>query len=557
MTTFPRQACPECQSSNNLVRWEYEDKTFERCMTPTCPKNKPVLFKPLSETNPYLIDPLQRQQLVHRSITTSCGVEGISHGEYRSARGISSETCLKMGILTTQTDWIFEYNKCQKRRAQANKNDMTWINYNKDHGLFGDSPQNEYDRTRPIIITEGEFDAASLVDLGLQAWSVAKGAGSALNEISQYINRLTEFKEIILFLDQDKEGQKASQDILSSEDFPIEKVKIVQSRLKDANSYLWNNADNCPMSDNDRQELYEIIENAVEYVPTGIITPTQEALLRPRKPRLKTPFPGLNKLVLGTSQSDGELWVILADPKIGKSTFTKKWIKETIDMHDINVGGAYLEENTDSCALSFITQANEVPLESFKNDMSLISQEDFTRAYDKYIGSQKIKFIDLPFKQTSRMSFFNKLRFLIKKGYKLLIIDHITMLTYDMDEGENERKTIDILMKRLRELANQTGATIIVISHVKRPNVWKSKDKEETKARTVESTEARGSGVFEQVCDVMIALERNMQHESEAERNKLKIKVLLNRITGQTGYADELYWIVNKGIMTTLEGIFK
>jgi len=33
--------------------------------------------KPLSETNPYLKDPAKRKKLIERSVTSSCGVEGI------------------------------------------------------------------------------------------------------------------------------------------------------------------------------------------------------------------------------------------------------------------------------------------------------------------------------------------------------------------------------------------------------------------------------------------------------------------------------------------------
>ena len=34
-------------------------------------------IKPLSETNPYLSDPVERERLVTRSVRSSCAVEGI------------------------------------------------------------------------------------------------------------------------------------------------------------------------------------------------------------------------------------------------------------------------------------------------------------------------------------------------------------------------------------------------------------------------------------------------------------------------------------------------
>jgi len=35
------------------------------------------MIKPLTETNPYLRDPVERKKLIARSVRTSCGVEGI------------------------------------------------------------------------------------------------------------------------------------------------------------------------------------------------------------------------------------------------------------------------------------------------------------------------------------------------------------------------------------------------------------------------------------------------------------------------------------------------
>lgn len=527
-----RSSCNECNSTDNLVTWEYQGKTFRKCMTPTCSLHKAFVVDK-ENTEPYT-----------NYTTKNISDNNISFYITTPLRGLSQNTCEKIGVGMYKDNVVFIYNNSQKIRKPDKT--MYWQNYNKDPGLFGINMV--YDFNKPIYITEGEFDAASIVEVGLQAYSIAKGAGSAKQEVEENLEHLSKFSEIIFAFDNDKEGNKALSNCLDIAELPIEKVKCVDFQtFKDANECLCT----------DRELLKQICLNAKEFIPSGITVPTREALLTPRKPRLPTPFPQLNKFILGTSQQEGELIVCLADPKIGKSTFTKKWVKDTIDQHGIKVAVAYLEEPTDNCALSFITQDNQVPLESFKQDMSLIGEDEFNKSYDKYIESKKIIFIDIPFKKVSSTSFFTKLKYVINKGYKFIILDHITMLTYDMSEGDNERKTIDILMKRLRCLVNETGTTILVISHVKRPSTWNNKKDGESSARTVHSTEARGSGVFEQVCDVMLALERDLDSDSEAKRNELKIKVLLNRITGQTGYADTLYWIQNKGIMTTLENLFR
>jgi hypothetical protein len=67
-------------------------------------------------------------------------------------------------------------------------------------------------------------------------------------------------------------------------------------------------------------------------------------------------------------------------------------------------------------------------------------------------------------------------------------------------------------------------------------------------------TDARGSAAFEQLCDAMIALERN---QMDATSGKTKTKVIANRITGKCGYTDELYWNEKTGRYNLIGEMFK
>ncbi len=136
-------------------------------------------------------------------------------------------------------------------------------------------------------------------------------------------------------------------------------------------------------------------------------------------------------------------------------------------------------------------------------------------------------------------------------GCNLIILDHMTMITYDMGGENSERKDIDMLMKSLRESVHKTGASVVVVCHLKRPHFGKSW----AEGREVNMTDARGSAAIEQLSDVMIALERNMI--DDVSKNKTKVKVLKNRITGQTGYVDELHYVESTGRLMTLDSIFK
>jgi twinkle protein len=139
----------------------------------------------------------------------------------------------------------------------------------------------------------------------------------------------------------------------------------------------------------------------------------------------------------------------------------------------------------------------------------------------------------------------------VAEGCRLIVLDHLTMVTYDMQGEQSERKDIDVLMKALRQLTYKTGCSILLISHLKRPNFGKSW----AEGREVQMTDARGSAAIEQLSDYMLALERNTI--DEVEKLKTKTKVMKNRVTGQTGYADEIYYQEKTGRMITLDELFK
>ena len=72
---------------------------------------------------------------------------------------------------------------------------------------------------------------------------------------------------------------------------------------------------------------------------------------------------------------------------------------------------------------------------------------------------------------------------------------------------------------------------MIIISHLKKP----SGDASFEEGGVISLDDLRGSGTLKQIPDEIIALERNQQAADEYEKNKIKLRVLKNRFTGDTG----------------------
>jgi len=108
----------------------------------------------------------------------------------------------------------------------------------------------------------------------------------------------------------------------------------------------------------------------------------------------------------------------------------------------------------------------------------------------------------------------------------------------------DERKAIDSIMTKLRMLAQETGISLFVVSHLKRPD---GKGHEEGAATSL--SQLRGSGSIAQLSDIVLGLERNGQDPDVMERHTTHVRVLKNRFSGLTGPACRLLYDLDSGRM--------
>jgi twinkle protein len=126
-------------------------------------------------------------------------------------------------------------------------------------------------------------------------------------------------------------------------------------------------------------------------------------------------------------------------------------------------------------------------------------------------------------------------------GY--IFLDHISIIVSGGDVGD-ERKALDAIMTRLRMIVQETGVSLICVSHLKRPS-----DKGHEEGAATSLAQLRGSGAIAQLSDIVIGLERNGQAEDPITRNTTKVRVLKNRFVGFTGAAGHLLYQSHTGRM--------
>ncbi len=118
------------------------------------------------------------------------------------------------------------------------------------------------DNERVVVITEGEIDALSMAAYGWPAMSVPFGGGGGNKQdwIENEYDNLARFEEIILALDNDDEGKRATEEIIKR--LGRHRCRVVELPRKDANECL---VDGVPV-----EEIDAAIQNAKTVAPDTV-----------------------------------------------------------------------------------------------------------------------------------------------------------------------------------------------------------------------------------------------------------------------------------------------
>jgi twinkle protein len=134
-------------------------------------------------------------------------------------------------------------------------------------------------------------------------------------------------------------------------------------------------------------------------------------------------------------------------------------------------------------------------------------------------------------------------------GCRWVILDHVSIVVSGL-ETDNERKTIDEIMTKLRTLVEETGIGLILVSHLKRPQGNSGHEE----GAVTSLSQLRGSHAIGQLSDMVIGLERNQQGD---DPNLTTVRVLKNRWTGETGEACYLRYDRETGRLSETNPNFK
>ena len=315
--------------------------------------------------------------------------------------------------------------------------------------------------------------------------------------------------------------------------------------------HLKDQKDACDYLLNDKTaEFVSSWWSAETYVPDGIVAASSlwELVSTPELPaEAQYPFMGLNGLLYGFRPA--ELITVTAGSGLGKSQFLREILFHILKTTDWNIGGLFLEESIKKTARSIMSLQANKPLHLPDTKVSV---EELNDAFKQTLGKDRIFLFD-HFGSTASDKIINRIRHLVKGlDCKIIFLDHLSIIISGQDNND-ERKAIDSFMTELRTLVQELEITLIVVSHLKRPNGNMGHED----GQAVSLSQLRGSGGIAQLSDAVITLERNSMSSDPNERHTTKVAVAKNRYSGMTGPACDLKYDTTTGRMTEilLEGL--
>jgi twinkle protein len=403
--------------------------------------------------------------------------------------------------------------------------------------LFG---LDKFNGGRKLVITEGEEDACAVQAASYAHYKVfypviSLRSATGLNDLIEAREKIREYDEVILWMDNDKAGNIAMPE--AAKIIGFDKVKIVKSSEKDASDLFVK----------DKKAVMQAIWRAVDYTPAGILT--KEGLWEQLEAYNKiesVPYPpfmsGLNAKLKGMRFGEITLWT--SGTGSGKSTLLREIVLHILSNTEDKVGIVSLEESPAEIARKLSGMS------IFKNPAKEeLTDEELETGFDNVFGSDRVMVLD-HHGTAANSSVVDHLEFMALRGVKYLFLDHITLLVAEGAEGLTGNEATDKVMGDLLRVVKKHDIWLGLISQLRKTPDSKGKSFEEGKMPSLD--DIRGSGSIKQISMDVVAFARDVGADSELDRNTIETKVLKCRYTGLTGPSGSLTYDYDTGRMDSV-----
>ncbi len=371
-----------------------------------------------------------------------------------------------------------------------------------------------------IIVTEGFLDmlaAAQMMNEDSKyitpVVSLPNGANTKHITTDDNFKFLNRFENIILAFDQDDPGRKNAKEVTKI--FSAGKVKVMTFGEKDP----------CDMNAKGKvDEFKKAFWKAAPNKPSQIVTVDdifEKALALPEV-GLSFPWPTATEKTLGIRR--GEIHVVGAAPKIGKTEHQHQMIKHMTEVHGEKVGVMSLEENpvktlkkvAGKYAGKQFTKPPEVggyTLEELESAMNLV------RGKIEFYSSDGVR---------DHSEILETVRYWASKGFWFFIVDPLTALVAEHSSSE-ANDILNEFMSKAASMAMELNITFFMYSHVNPAKSGIPHDQ----GGDVLSSQWTGSRAMEKWAHYGWGIQRDRTEKDPIIRNTARVTMLFDREFGE------------------------
>ena len=435
---------------------------------------------------------------------------------YCNKRSISKETLdyvgIKQGIKENGESVCFEYknelgehitNKYRFISLKANPK-MKFEAKTNINTLFN---MDKIDVTKPLLITEGEFDCLSAIESGFKnAVSIPSGVNSTNQWITTNWTWLEQFEEVIIWFDNDEAGIKGAREVFNR--LPNASVKIVRCEIaNDINELLHKYG---------KLAILKQIEKATTPMLDGVATLDMiEDFDVHEAETLKTGIDYIDDKLIG--MVFGSLNVLSGKNGSGKSTILNQiYIAEAINQgyKTFLFSGELIGGNVKYWLLQ--TLANEEQFAEYTAKDGHKYKKVTIQAKEKIVQDVKDRFFLYDSDDYRIEAIIEKMTILAKRyGVRVFIIDNLMTLESSLkDKYEAETDTV----KKLKNFAKKYNAIVHLVAHPRK-----------SMNENISKDDVSGSANITNLADYVTVIERNFDKDKEYDAS---LNILKNRHTG-------------------------
>ena len=385
--------------------------------------------------------------------------------DYFQKRGISKETLEKNRVTESNGNIVFNYYDQDgekvfvkykiPRKPRSNKEMKSWREKGGKPILYGMDRVNDFEK--PLVIVEGEPDKLVLDEAGVKnAVSIPSGVKD-FEWVTLNWEWLENFKEIILWGDNDPGGKQFIQETITKLD--TWKLRVVKTPHKDANVVLYKEGP---------EAVVNLVKKA-ERVKKDYIMDLGDVKRKDYRDDKAVPtgFRQLDQKIGGFSPGELVIWTGYTGG--GKSTFISNMLSTMVEDHKTFIYSGELPSEDLKETLDFQVLGPD-HLESYqcpvKETLLPRTPEKYHEELDNYYR-EKVFLFDSGDYATDK-DVLKAMEYMAKReDCKIFVVDNL-MVVPMTDSGDQLEKTGKFI-SRLKAFARNQNVTVHLVAHPRKP----------------------------------------------------------------------------------------